>query len=535
MKHSEPNPEIGLHWLTFALGVLSFTAVLTSFNLSDGDLWAKLSLGAHVLMQGSVPLRDVFAFTPVLPEYIDHEWGAGTIFYACLKWFGPVSLMVLKLLLAFGALVSAMMVGRRLGCGWNSLLCLAIPCSACILPAYGPVLRPHTFTFFFFGVTLLCLEEIRKGKKWPAFVLPAIMLLWANIHGGFVAGLCTIGVYTVFAVPGFPGGAMVSEARRAALSHFYLMLLMMLACPAVTIVNPYGLNFWRYLIPALLNRRPEIAEWQPLPIFGTDVFVAFRLLFVLVAIVLVLSWRRTEKKTWPGLVMVLVTALITWRSRRHGPFFGVATLAFIGPFVEVSYAQLLAFFPRLLTRIRPAFAVAIFYCLLAIYAAAYFLPESSFQVLSPVGLYPVREVDILSRGRAEGNLAVPFRLGSYATWRLYPRIKVSIDGRYECTYPESTFRLNEDFFTKSGTNWDRLIRDYDVDYVILDQHIGTLRPEDLYDRGYALVWQTEGYSALMVKTNYTAKFRKIAAGLPDTSIDPLNASIPNKWWAQKAQ
>ena len=535
MKLSESNPEAGLRWLAIALGVLSFTAVLTSFNLSDGDLWAKLSLGAHVLMRDSVPPHDVFAFTPVLPEYIDHEWGAGTIFYLCLKWFGPASLMVLKLLLAFGALIFAMMVGRRLGCGWNSLLCLAIPCGACILPAYAPVLRSHAFTFFFFGATLFCLEEIRGGKKWPAFILPVIMLLWANIHGGFVAGVCTTGVYTVFAAPFFPGVAMATEARRLALSRFYLMLLVMLASLAVTVINPYGLNFWAYLIPALLNKRPEIIEWQPLPIFGTDVFVAFRLLFVLVVIILLVSWRRTEKKSWPGLVMVLVTAFITWRSRRHGPFFGVATLAFIGPFVEVAYAQLLALFPKLLARIRPAFAVTIFYCLLALYAAACFLPGSSFQVLSPVGLYPVREVDILSRGQAEGNLAVPFRLGSYATWRLYPNIKVSMDGRYESTYPESTFRLNEDFFTKSGTNWDRLIRDYDVDYVILDQHVATLRPEDLYDRGYALVWQTEGYSALMVKTNFAAKFRKVADELPPTTVDPLDAGIPEKWWVQKTQ
>src|SRR5262249_55476121 len=153
----------------------------------------------------------------------------------------------------------------------------------------------------------------------------------------------------------------------------------------VTVINPYGFKFWTYLIPALLNKRPDITEWQPLPIFGADVFVAFRLLFVLVVIVLVVSWRHTKKKSWPGLVMLLVTAVITWRSRRHGPFFGVAALAFVGPFVEVAYALLLARFPKLLGPIRPAFAVAMFYCALAIYAAVSFLPRSSFQILSPVG------------------------------------------------------------------------------------------------------------------------------------------------------
>src|ERR1700722_6656058 len=143
MKVSESNPADRLRWLAVALGVLSFTAVLAWFNLADGDLWAKLALGAHVLILGSVLPHDVFAFTPVLPEYIDHEWGAGVIFNACLKWFGPASLMGLKSLLAFGSLAPAIMAGRRLGCGWNSLLCLAVPCGACILPAYSPVVRSH--------------------------------------------------------------------------------------------------------------------------------------------------------------------------------------------------------------------------------------------------------------------------------------------------------------------------------------------------------------------------------------------------------
>ena len=101
--------------------------MLTAFNIADGDLWAKLALGAHVVLHGSVLAHDIFAFTPVLPEYIDHEWGAGTIFYACLKWFGPASLMALKIVLAFGALLAAMIAGRRLGASWNSLLALAIP------------------------------------------------------------------------------------------------------------------------------------------------------------------------------------------------------------------------------------------------------------------------------------------------------------------------------------------------------------------------------------------------------------------------
>src|SRR2546421_4969882 len=68
-------------WLTIAMGILGFGVVLSAYHVADGDLWAKLSLGASVWLRGKVPAHDTFAFTPTLPRYIDHEWGAGTLFY----------------------------------------------------------------------------------------------------------------------------------------------------------------------------------------------------------------------------------------------------------------------------------------------------------------------------------------------------------------------------------------------------------------------------------------------------------------------
>jgi hypothetical protein len=415
------------------------------------------------------------------------------------------------------ALVRRLAVGRKTGCAWETLLVLAIPASACVLLGYIPVLRSHAFTYCFFGVMLLGLEEIRAGKKWPILVMPPLMLVWSNVHGGFVAGLGAIAVYTGFAL----------LTRR----QVKATLLVLSACAAVTLVNVYGLKFWAYLVPALLNPRPRIAEWQPLPFFENDVFLSFRMLFVLVVILLAAGWRGVERKNWPGLVMLAITAVLAWRSRRHAPFFGVAALAFAGPFLEAVLAGFRERLPgRLQAAFRPAFAAMLLYGALAIFVAANFLPQASFEVLAPVGHDPVREVDILSRAQAEGNLATPFGWGCYCAWRLYPHIKISMDGRYETTYPESTFELNNAFYEKRGPDWDRLIRDYPVDYVILEFTEERLRPPDLTDRGYVLIWQTEGHSALLALPQHAEKLRRAAAGLPPTTIDPLDAKIPDAWW-----
>lgn len=517
--NSQTAPDRLLRRLAVVLGIISFAVVLAAHHITDGDLWNKLAIGAHVWKFGTVPVRDMFAFTPVLPRYIEHEWGAGTIFFGVLKFFGPAGLMTLKILLACGALGAAMGAGWKIGCAPETLLVLAIPASACVLLGYIPVLRSHTFTYCFFAFTLLGLEEIRAGNKWPIFALPVMMLAWSNIHGGFVAGLGALAVYTAFAIC----------TRR----QVKPMLFTALACGAVTLVNIYGLKFWAYLVPALLKPRPRVAEWQPLPLLANDAFLNFRVLFGLVIFLLLVAWWRTEKKSWPGLTLLALTAALAWHSRRHAPFFGVAALAFAGPFLQTALTDAAARLPqKIRAAFKPSLAVATVYGVVAVCVAASSLPNASFVLLSPVGHDPVREVDILSRAQAAGNLATPFGWGGYCSWRLYPRIKISMDGRYETTFPESTFELNDDFYGKRGTNWDRLIRDYPVDYVILEFTQGRLRPQDLLDHGYVLIWTTEGHSALLALQKHAARLQQVAAELPPTTINPVDASIPAGWWSR---
>jgi hypothetical protein len=105
-----------------------------------------------------------------------------------------------------------------------------------------------------------------------------------------------------------------------------------------------------------------------------------------------------------------------------------------------------------------------------------------------------------------------------------------MDGRYETTYPESTFELNDRFYDKRGAHWDQLIRDYRVDYIILDFREGRLRPSDLTDHGYVLIWLTEGRSALMALQERAGDLERAAAALPPATIDPLDPRIPDAWW-----
>jgi len=155
------GPAALLRWITIAVGIFCFIVLLAVFHFADTDLWAKLAIGAHFWKYGAVPQHDLFAFTPVLPRYIEHEWGAGVIFFGVLKFFGPTGLLWLKIVLALGALATALTGARKQGVDWNVLMLLAIPAAVCLLPGYVPVLRSHAFTYFFFALTLFGLESRR--------------------------------------------------------------------------------------------------------------------------------------------------------------------------------------------------------------------------------------------------------------------------------------------------------------------------------------------------------------------------------------
>jgi len=504
--------------LTSLLALFSFVTLLAFNHLADGDLWAKLSLGASVWDHGDVVRRDFFAFTPVLPVYVDHEWGAGLIFFSCLKWFGPTSLMILKIVLALATLGISMFFARQEKVSWPVLWLLVIPAFFCILTGYVLVIRSYAFTYFFFAVTLLSLEEVNRGRRWPIGLLVLVTWIWANVHGGFVVGLGMIGIYALLAV-----------WRRG---PWLLLGMTTLICLAVTFLNPYGAAFWRYLIPALLHSRPFITEWRPLALWPMDNYIGFRIIFFVAVIAVPLGWKHLEKN-WTGLAVMAVTALAAWHSRRHTPFFGVAALMFLGPYIQAAWQRCFGkpvnhpVNDRLLT--SSAFLI---HGAMAIFIAIRFLPAASFQVLAPVSSFPVREVDVLKQADASGNLVVPFEWGSYASWRLYPQVKVSMDGRYEAAYPETTFMMSLDFHFKLDAHWDQLIRDFPVDFIILDLAGGKARPEDLLPYGYAVVWSDGKASALLASAKQFTALKQAAQELPPTTIEPLDARMPRHWWGK---
>src|SRR5205807_72032 len=61
--------------------------------------------------------------------------------------------------------------------------------------------RSQVFSLVGVAVVLLVVRQWREGRRGVVWLLPPLFLLWANLDGGFIAGLAVLGVAALVAGP----------------------------------------------------------------------------------------------------------------------------------------------------------------------------------------------------------------------------------------------------------------------------------------------------------------------------------------------
>ena len=128
--------------------------------------------------------------------------------------------------------------------------------------------------------------------------VPITMVAWCNLHGGFLAGM---GLLTLYAV------GMIGDRRGR------LLLGMLLTCACATLINPYGFDYWLYLIPAVTMRRPGVAEWAPVPWNVT--YFPFWILAIL-AVAALWQLRDQWRQSLAPMLVIGVTLVLAMRLDR---------------------------------------------------------------------------------------------------------------------------------------------------------------------------------------------------------------------------
>ena len=232
--------------LTFALSIYRASV------LRDGDTWSHLVIGEWTMAHGAVPRVDIFSHSMPGAPWTAHEWLAEVLLALAFRggsWSGVV--LLTGLAAASAALILGLRVARFLdGAALGATVLLGVGLWTPSLLA-----RPHILALPFAAAWVAGLLESRDRGRTPSLWLSLLMIVWSNLHGGFMFGLALVGPFALEALLEAPRGERVATLRG--------WLVFAAAATAASLVNPYG--FEALLFPFRLmgvENLSRISEWQ---------------------------------------------------------------------------------------------------------------------------------------------------------------------------------------------------------------------------------------------------------------------------------
>ena len=265
-------------WIVAAIAVPAAFAVAT---LGAVDLAYQVRLGRIMLQTHHLIRTDAFTFTAPGRPWTDQQWLAQLLFAVAFRAGGWASLAALHAVMVGGAAALVLRACRAAGASHRTSSLLALGSLGVALPNLA--MRPQALAALLFAAVVWLLWERgrRPGLLW---VIPAILAVWANVHGTFALGLLLVLL---------AAGEDLVHRRRASGRR----LLAVGAVGAVaTLANPFGIRVWSYVVTLSTNHEilRSVSEWQPPSILrATD--AGF---FASIAVVAVILARRRRSVGW---------------------------------------------------------------------------------------------------------------------------------------------------------------------------------------------------------------------------------------------
>ena len=506
-------PRLSLGAVVLAIG---FMAKVLAPHFEDPDFYWHIKTGEYLLSTWPLPRSDVFTYTHAGNPWVLSEWLAQIVLYlafATTGYFGTAVLVAA--LCAICGWITYLNCRKQLDNPVNAIIVATFCCL--ILVTATP--RPHLFTFVFFAAILFVLLEFKYFRRDRLLaLLPPILLLWSNTHGGYFMGLVLIFLFAAseWAKYGFQSTGALEAARLKKLS------LWAAAALAITLVNPQHIHLWWYPIKAIMlsGDTQTINEWQS-PSFHmplTQGFLALVLFFFAVQ-----AWAK-RRPDLTEIVVPLVFIASAFVSIRNMP---LAALA-LAPFLAMNLSR--ACFRTQVTSSGQADAcdrgaslafgsvskkplsdnqAQRFNWVLLIVAGlllALTYPAQKIKQEAAVATYmPVGAADFLVANHIRGRMFNAYEYGGYLIFRLYPTQRVFIYG-WTDIYTDGFVQILNDI-QQGRPKWKMLFDRYDIDYVVCASN-AALRQLLLQEGRFRLVFDDGNHSVLLKNVD---KFKDVIA------------------------
>jgi len=432
--------------------LISFTSVYYVLNasllLGHYDLGWHLAAGDLIRDRGNIPFQDPWSFTLADKQWYNLSWLWDVIASVIFQYTNFSGLVLFTV--ACGAVIVGYLTSICLSSGASALaVCISV-FSACLLyptfvtaPNIYLAASPNTSTMLFCVVFYgECLRRTR------CFLLPLMMVLWANLHGGFLLGFLIVGV--------FCGAALL----RRDWASFKIYGLAGIGCLVATFVNPLGWHIYEGVATTLGHFvQAYITEWWSYFANMTMPGSIPGIVYVLIFVALELHYRNSRP-------VRLESRLLSWLFL----FLGIYQFRYMSFFFIFSTVPLALHIDRLLPKQLNIFEVQKSLLAAGIVGACA-LPVTFMQMQPALGLPEMiseQDASYLKTHFSHARLLNHWNVGGLLIFRTQGTVPVFVDGRAATAYPDDLLR---DYFKLpeweiDEAAWDTVLEKYRIDTVL---------------------------------------------------------------------
>lgn len=305
------------YWLLPSFGAMSFLVypILVMFHpdvmLKDPGIGWHLVSGHYMIDHKELLHNDIFSFTRPGKEWITYEW-LFQLFGAGLEKMGGLPLLTAVSALIYGSL-PIITYKRMIKEGANVYIAVLL----CFLTFFGLFghchARPHIFTYLFFAWLLervFAYEQQRISSR-ALFLFIPLMVLWVNLHGGFLVALAIAGIAFLVSFGRFLYKKNPVDKDRAKTYFFFGFALSM-----TSLINPFGwnlhLSILHYLKSDSLHKMAEYTSPNfNTPYSGEGVFE------ILFFCIIILACRKRHKISLLEVTLLLFFIYQSFHAVRH--------------------------------------------------------------------------------------------------------------------------------------------------------------------------------------------------------------------------
>jgi hypothetical protein len=448
-------------WLRFLVpSIADLIFILLLAAMTGGALAPRLlgdaSIGWHIrngdlmISSRTVTRTDPFSVTMSGQPWYAWEWLYDLAIAGIHHWLGLNGVVLFTAFVIAATFALTLRLCLRRGADpavTVALLALSLGASMIHLLA-----RPHVLSWLFTVIWFQLLDssesdgQVSNRRLWW---LPALMLLWVNLHGGFVVGFALLGIYLV------SNAFQYFRCRQDEMRDVISLRLRQLGAVTTlsliaSLVNPYGyrlhVHVYRYLSSRwLMNHIDEF--------LSPDFHGVAQQCFVVILLITIVALAVGKK---PSLVHMLVLLFATYSglyASRSLPVSSLLITLVVAPLLTQAIAKgssdaslarafrtFLSQWQSFGSRMRSmdlnlrghawplaAAMLAVLLCVHQATTGGHSWMDSHFDAAR----FPVGATDFIAQHDIREPIFAPDSWGGYLIYRLYPQSKVFVDDRHD--------------------------------------------------------------------------------------------------------